>query len=131
MMRNMDLIRELLLKLEALPLRPGETVTSLTGHNEEVAIKGYEPDEITHHLRMLREGELIECPGSQPANGGVTFRSLTWEGRDFLDSVRNPEVWKRTKAGASKMGTWTFGLIKDIATAYAKNVAKERLGLEL
>ena len=131
MKRDMDLIRELLLKLEALPLRPGEMVTGLTGHDKEVAVEGYEPDQITHHLRMLREGDLIESPGSQPTDGGITFRSLTWEGRDFLDSVRDPEVWKRTKDGASKMGTWTFGLIKDMATAYAKHVAKERLGLDL
>ena len=86
---------------------------------------------IDYHLVMLRDAGLVESPGSQPAGYGITFRKLTWEGYDFLDTVRDPEVWKRTKEGASKMGGWTFGLLKDLGTAYLKHVAKERLGIEL
>lgn len=29
------------------------------------------------------------------------------------------------------MGGWTFGLLKDLGTAYLGHVAKERLGLDL
>ena len=129
MRRDMDLIRELLLKLEAMPLRAG-AMTTLNGHASAMHVEGKTADEITHHLTMLRDAGLIESPGSQPA-GGITFRTLTWEGADFLDAVRDPEVWKKTKEGASRMGGWTFDLLKDMGRAYLKHVAKERLGLDL
>jgi hypothetical protein len=38
---------------------------------------------------------------------------------------------KRTKEGATKVGGWSFGLLKDLATAYIKSEAKGRLGLDL
>jgi hypothetical protein len=59
------------------------------------------------------------------------IRRLTWEGHEFLDAVRDPEIWRKTKAGAATTGGFTLGLLKDLATAYAKHVAKERLGLDM
>jgi len=127
--RDMDLIRELLLKLESLPARPGD-VFVLSGDDSEVEVDGYSADQITYHLDLLREAGLIESPGSQPMLG-VTFERLSWRGHDFLDSVRNPETWTRTKEGARKIGSWSFGLLSDMAKAYAKHLAKEKLGLDL
>lgn len=129
MTRDMDLIRELLLKLEGLSERPGE-VFVLSGNDPEVAVDGYSSDQITYHLELLREAGLIESPGSQPMLG-VTFERLSWHGHDFLDSVRNPETWTRTKEGAHKIGSWSFSLLSDMAKAYAKHLAKEKLGLDL
>ena len=53
MKRDMDLIRELLLKLEALPLRPGD-IAHVSGHDKELAIEGRSADEIEHHLNLIR-----------------------------------------------------------------------------
>ena len=66
--RDMDLIRELLLKLESLSERPGE-VFVLSGNDPKIAVDGYSPDQITYHLELLREAGLIESPGSQPMLG--------------------------------------------------------------
>jgi hypothetical protein len=49
MKRDMDLIRELMLKLEALSLRPG-AVAVLTPDAPEIAVDGYDADEIDYHL---------------------------------------------------------------------------------
>ncbi|KZB99366.1 hypothetical protein AU375_04442 [Methylobacterium radiotolerans] len=130
MKRDMDLVREVLLKLEALPMRPGSMIV-ISGYDEEMAIDGHKPEEVEYHMTMLRNAGFLDSPGAQPAGNGITFRSLTWEGHDFLDTVRDPEVWKRTKAGASKVGGWTFEFIKQVGTAYLKQVAKERLHLDL
>ena len=84
-------------------------------------------------MGLLYEAELITSGQDINAmsDGSWIFNRLTWAGHDFLDTVRDPEVWTRTKDGASKMGGWTFGLLKDLGTAYLKHVAKERLGLDL
>jgi DNA-binding transcriptional ArsR family regulator len=125
----MDLIRELLLKLESLPLSPTAMVV-LSGHEPEIAVDGYSGDQVEYHLDLLKEAGLIESPGSQPAQG-VTFRRLSWDGHEFLDSVRSPETWRRTKEGARTIGGWSVSLLADMAKAYAKHVAKEKLGLDL
>ncbi|GJE52648.1 hypothetical protein GOFOIKOB_5722 [Methylobacterium tardum] len=130
MKRDMDLVRDLLLHIEGLLGRPG-TNYLLEGWNDDMRLPGWEPEMVNHHLKMLADGGLIELCRSQPAGTGVMTMGLSWDGRDFLDTVRDPEVWKRTKEGASKMGGWTFGLLKDLGTAYLKHVAKERLGLDL
>jgi DNA-binding transcriptional ArsR family regulator len=90
MKREKDLIRELLLKLESLPLKPGKTFV-LDGREPAIGVDGYSPDQITYHLELLKEDGLIESPGSQPAIG-VTFRGLSSRGHDFLDDIRNPAV---------------------------------------
>ena len=102
MKRDMDLVRELLLKLESYPLPPG-AMAILDGHEPDMAVEGCSGAEVTYHLDLLREAGLIESPGSQPMDG-VTFRRLSWAGHDFLDSVRNPEVWRKTKKGAEAAG---------------------------
>lgn len=126
----MDLIRELLLKLEAMPLRPG-VIALVSGHDEETAIEGWTPEEIGEHLRMLQRGGLIETPGSQPLDGSITFRALTWEGADFLDSVRDPETWAKTKKAAAGAGGFTLELLKDLAKGLIKKQVEEHTGVKL
>ncbi len=55
MKRDMDLIRALLLKLEALPIGPGRFV-GIFPSEPELAVEGYSPDDISHYLRMLFYG---------------------------------------------------------------------------
>src|SRR5690349_14130898 len=83
MKRDMDLMRELLQRLEALPLRMGE-VADLSPDAKELAVEGYSADEVAYHLSLLQEEWLIESPGIQPAVG-ITFRRLTSTGHDFLE----------------------------------------------
>src|ERR1700758_443916 len=109
----MDLIRELLLKLEALPVRPGGVVT-ITPDAEEIAVPGYGRAQIAYHLSQIRDARLIDDGGGDTLTG-IGFRSLTWAGHDFLDSVRDPKIWEKTKSGAAAAGSFTFDLLKDLA----------------
>jgi hypothetical protein len=43
------------------------------------------------------------------------FRRLTWFGHDFLDSVRDPAIWKATKEGAAKIGGFSVHLLGALA----------------
>jgi hypothetical protein len=58
MHRDMDLIRLLLLKLEALDDPPSALVT-FDAHDEAIAIEGYEPDQIDYHLSLIYEAGFI------------------------------------------------------------------------
>lgn len=56
---------------------------------------------------------------------------MTWNGHEFLDAVRDPEIWQKTKDGASKVGSASIEFLWEMAKAYAKHLAKERLGMIL
>ncbi|MEA2994201.1 MAG: hypothetical protein QOD40_3121 [Alphaproteobacteria bacterium] len=129
MRRDMNLIRELLLKLESLPIRSGGIVHISPG-DAEVAIQDYSEDQVGYHLSLLKEQRLIETPGSQPMIG-IIFRRLTWEGHDFLDAVRDPEIWKKTKKGTEAVGSFTFELVKDLARGFIKTKIEEHTGVKL
>jgi Hypothetical protein (DUF2513) len=129
MQRDMDLIRELLLTLEALPMRPG-AVMSIPPHAEEIAVHGYDAGQIDYHLTMIRKAGFIDEGGDRPMVG-IAFRSLSWEGHDFLDSVRDPEIWAKTKKAAGKAGGFTVDLLKDLSTGFIKKQIKKKTGIKL
>ena len=132
MKRDMGLIRELLLKLEVIEKSTFDIVT-IGSSEPEIAVEGYSVDQADYHMSLLYEAGLITSGTDTDAmmDGTWIFRRLTWSGHDFLETVRDPEVWKRTKSGASKLGGLAFEGIKNMATAYAKHIAKERLGLDI
>jgi hypothetical protein len=92
MKRDMDLIRELLLKIEngqtsfiltsdtaaALSLSPAEG-----GMTAEAAAK--------LELILLEQAGFIEIM-SRSLSGHYAIKRLTWEGHDFLDSIRDPKI---------------------------------------
>ena len=127
--RDMDLIRDLLLKLEAWQMDMGDTV--LIGPDDPgVAVPGYDTAQIEYHLSLLRSEGFINCLGSQPMLG-ITFSGLTWQGHDFLDSVRDDKIWAKTKQGALAAGGFTFDLLKDLAKGFVKQQIKARTGVDL
>jgi len=129
MTRDMDLIRELLLKLEALPLRPG-SILHITPDADEIAVSGYSADQIEYHASLIREAGFIEDGGVRPMVG-FGFRRLTWEGHDFLDSVRDPAIWAKTKNGAFAAGGFTVDLLKDLAKGFVKKQIEDRTGIKI
>jgi hypothetical protein len=129
MKRDMDLIRELLLKLEALPIRRGGII-SIPPDAEEIAVPGYDTDQIEYHLSQIRAAGFIDEGGARPMSG-IGFRCLTWAGHDFLDSVRNLEIWAKTKKGAEAAGGFTVDLLKDLAKGFIKKQIEEYTGVKL
>jgi hypothetical protein len=129
MQREMDLIRELLLKLEALPMRPGE-IMSITPDAEEIAVPGYSPDQIDYHLSQISKAGLIDEAGARPMIG-IGFRCLTPAGHDFLDSVRDPKTWEKTKKVAARAGGFTIDILKDIALGLIKKQIDRLTGVKL
>lgn len=122
MKRDMDLIRGILLA--------AEEGTDTIDVQEGIAGIEATAEELEYHLNLMRQADLINVDAVS-LGGAYFLQGLTWAGHDFLDTIRDPEVWKRTKDGASKVGGWSFGLLKDLATAYIKGEAKGRLGLDL
>lgn len=128
MERNMELIRTILLKVEADPKFHGE-LQSISAAS--LGITDHTEAEVIYHLVMLVEAGYLVGNTKMARAGAVLVSKITWEGYEFLDSVRNPETWQKTKEGARTIGSWSVSLLSDMAKAYAKHLAKEKLGLDL
>lgn len=129
MRRDMDLIRELLLKLEALPMTTG-SVVHMMPDDDEIRVDGFDAGAIEYHAKLLVEAGLIDS-GTSRVMQGITFRSLTWAGHDFLDAIRDPEIWAKTKKGAAAAGGFTMDLLRDLATGFIKKQVEELTGVKI
>ena len=125
MKRDMDLIRELLFKLEQEPLDGNLYRLDLDG----LGIEGWSHEDLAYHFLLLIDAGFVD--GERGGTGDIVARKLTWKGHEFLDTVRSPEIWRRTKDGVAKVGTASIEFIWDLAKAYAKHLAKEKLGIDV
>ena len=125
----MDLIRELLLKLEEFPKLPTE-VFHITPDSQEVVVPGYSYDQLDYHISLICEAGFIDEGATSPMVG-ICFRSLTWEGHDFLDSIRDPEIWSQTKEGVKKAGGFSLELLSALAKGLIKKKIEEHTGIQI
>ena len=120
-----ELVREILLQVERLTPDPKGWVA--------VEFDDRDAEAIDYHVELLVEADYLRAQ----AVGGVgdeTFwlvERLAYTGHEFLETVRDGEVWKRTKEGAAKAGGAGPKLVAQLAAAYAKQVAAEGLGVRL
>lgn len=122
MKREMDLVRDLLLAIE----RDGSPALARAPD-----IGGAAAETVVEHIHLLRQAGLVSAVDATTFDGRDYINiELTWAGHEFLDQVRDPEIWTKTKAGASKLGSWSIGLLGDIAMGYIKAKASS-IGLPL
>ena len=122
MKRDMDLIRSLLLEIESKHDGSGRPV--------DVLAEGRAKPEVVEHLFMLEEAGFIEAKNASSMSGrNIIVLRMTWQGHEFLNSIRDPEIWQKTRAGANTAGSWTLGILKDLATVYAKQKIMEVTGV--
>lgn len=128
MKRDMDLVRELLIRLADAerPLRFSDLVQGRNEDSQEYSVAAY-------HMRMLvEEAGLVRGIDASSSSGEDWLElRLTWQGQDFIDSIRDPTVWDRTKEGVKSIGGASWDLLLELAKAYAKAELKTRLGVEL
>lgn len=127
MKRDMDVIRALLLKLEAR--HRGIGGVSFDYADEEISIEGIDPATICGHLALLVEAGFVR--GGVTASGGFVLDGITWPGHDFIDSVRDEEIWRRTKEGVNLAGGFTFDLMKGLAKGFLKKKVQDLTGIEV
>lgn len=128
MKRNLDLIRTLLLRLENTEVSVGHALP--LGPNE-LQIDGYDLEEVAYHIQLLKSAGFIRELGSKPLRYGLNYSGLSWEGHEFLDSVRDDAIWRNTRTAVNAVGGFTFDLVKDMAKAFLKAEFTRRTGLDL
>jgi len=115
--RDMDLIRELLLRFEQndTSLPEGRTMKDVGYHVKQMIDAG------------LIEGQVIEAPSpGKLAPKDFFVRDITPKGHDFLDAIRNDTFWAKLKNEFQKKAV---AVTVELVILCAKELSKSMLGL--
>lgn len=120
MKRDMELIRDLMLRLEEVP--PGKHV-----EDAELLKPGEDTATVRAHLALLKEHGFIEAVISQAINvrgpAQVFVLGITWEGHEFIDAARNDTVWRKAKDQVSNIGgSVSLGVMQNLMTKIASGL---------
>lgn len=124
---KLDLIRDVLLYAESLPL--GQTSLDFPV-SESPFLKKYTEEEIVYALSKMGndDGRLVK--GSiQWSNAKPYFWSIgapTYLGHQYLDNIREQKIWDHVKKKAKTVGSVSLPILNQIAIAYIK----QSLGLQ-
>ena len=113
--RDMELVRELLLEIEANPQLNGRQFIDLPVGN-------HNPEEMAYTLSLLI-GE-----GIVTGHIGMTMplvSGLSWKGHELLDNIRDDNVWEGTKKAIKPLASVSVAVLAEIA----KGEIKRLLGL--
>lgn len=121
-------VRDILLYVEKLPFN---SVAYISDINDEYP--KYSEEELTYTCLKLIEGGYLS---------GVTLpmmRSylpelqcitcMTFEGHQFLETIRPETVFEKTKNTLSSVGTFSFDIVSKIGTSLLTQLAKSALGM--
>jgi hypothetical protein len=120
MKRDMDLVRKILLAIEASE-RPLDSTL--------IRIGGFTHDNLTEHMRLMHEAGLIEGIAAYSIEHKLKWVELrlTWSGHDFIDAARNEAVWSEALGTVrTQIGTVAFAVLKDVLM----DVSRSILGVE-
>jgi hypothetical protein len=104
MKRDMDLVREILKKLNSYKHGYAPDNFVLNGFSNEL---------VSYHCYLLNDAGLIEALDntdiSSKSPSAIPLK-LTWAGHEFIENALNEKSWLETKEAISKIGDVSFSV---------------------
>jgi hypothetical protein len=98
MERDVDLVREILIRIAALKSQ-SDTVSNYD-------FNGYNPGIVAFNMEIMAQAGLINVDSIRHIDGHCDCfaNSMTWAGNDMLDACRNDTIWNKAKSIVAKSG---------------------------
>jgi len=119
MERNMDLIREMLLRVAAHPKLDGTHYFVFTPEDN---LGDFSPEELNYHVDLLFEAGFVA--GNPDSNPNPMVSKLTWKGHEFVDTIRDAGIWNNVKERLKGLPSIALSVVADVAIAEAKKHLK-------
>jgi hypothetical protein len=118
MKRNWDIIRDVLVAVEALPSN---------AHIRHDQVEGHDPAEVFETMALLEKSGFVTGtvkPSMTGAPGGFALiGGLTWDGHDLVSTLRSKTWWEKIKQLAGEKGLeLTVDVVKGLAGVALKSV---------
>ena len=127
MKRDMDLLRAILMFAEEQV--PAARFKSCEPSDFQDNFPDLDRDTLCEHIRLLEEAAYLKKVAW--SMDGASISGLTMVGFDYLDTVRDDEIWRKAKAGAKDAGGFTLDLLGDLAKGLIKTQIKRATGVEI
>lgn len=118
-----ELVRDILLDIEELHQHPKPFVFSDSSKFKRA--RDCDINTIVYHCELLSEAGFIHWKPTYASNSlYIAFvNGITYDGHQFLDSVRSPKVWRETKDIAGKIGVFSLNFLSQTASQIISNLA--------
>lgn len=118
---NYDCVRSVLLTVEKSKTIDEElNLNPLAVETIFEQLPKYEDSEILYTIEKLKEAGYINAALHFAAGHFIdgTVSSITYSGHEYLDNIREPEVWRKVKAMLKNAGATTLPLISQAAKMF-------------
>ena len=96
MKRDMELVRKILIAIEESNCTMGFITLNFDNYSDE---------QISYHVKLLRENGLIEAVDASSTDGIAWMPTgLTWEGHDYIEAIKDDTRWQKVKKWISDNG---------------------------
>ena len=115
---NYDCVRSVLLTVEKSKTIDEElNLNPLAVETIFEQLPKYEDSEILYTIEKLKEAGYINAALHFAAGHFIdgTVSSITYSGHEYLDNIREPEVWRKVKTMLKNAGATTLPLISQAA----------------
>lgn len=115
MKRDLDLIRDMLMVIEAAP-------SDLYLRSEDFLGACNDLDKIVYHLKLLNDAGLIQVLDTSTKLGDdFLVERMTFAGHDYLDAIRDKAIWEKIKDKLIPFGGQvSLDIVKELGVAFVK-----------
>lgn len=122
---NQECIRSVLLTLEEIntPSRP----TMLNELINAPELSDYTENDVIYTVQALNSANFINTTSLRTFDGiDYMINSITWQGHQFLDTIRDEKVWRDTKKIAKPFASASLDILSKIATEVMTGLIKQQ-----
>ena len=122
---NHDCVRDLLLYLEEnLNLNDVLSV-------ENISLKDYSTEELLYTADKLYEAGYINCSRKIYDNADLVIlvSSITYDGHQFLDNIRDDKIFNKTKSILSTLKSVSIEIVSETASKVITNAINQQFNL--
>lgn len=118
MQLNSECVRDLLLYAEENLSYKSPTISV-----NNLKLKDYSEEELLYTAEKLEEADYIDCIiGDGYELPIILIKSINFNGHQFLNTIRDDTIWKRTKLKASKLASLSIPVLQELATSITKSI---------
>lgn len=126
-----DCVRYVLLALEAQGIGMLNQGAQGSDIVKQLSNDNFSADDITYTLWQLADGKFIKASCDKYATGiSIIVFDITWQGHEFLDNIRDPKVWSKTKSITNKFASVSVSFVSSVASQVIAKLIEDTMHLQ-